>query len=76
MSHRQEREQQIMDVLSNNCQQSFNEYDLVKMIYTGLPEKLIKAAESNVNHHLQKLLKENKVRTINNRWQLKEGSIY
>jgi len=69
ISHRQQREQQIIDVLINNCKQSFSEYDLVRMIYLDLPEKLIKAAEGNVNHHLQKLLKEDKVRKTNSKWQ-------
>lgn len=70
ISHRLQREQQILDVLAKNQQQTFTEYELVTQIYKGLHERLIKAAEGNVNHHLQKLLKENKVTIRNNRWQI------
>lgn len=61
-----------MDVLLNNSSSTFDEEDLVKMIYDGLPEKLAKAAECNVNHHLVKLLKENRVKKENDKWQIKE----
>ncbi|XP_030752483.1 endoribonuclease LACTB2 isoform X1 [Sitophilus oryzae] len=71
LSHRQEREQQIVNVLNSNQTQSFSEYDLVTLIYKGLSSNLIKAAEGNVNHHLNKLLKEDKVKIVNNRWQFK-----
>ncbi|KAJ8966397.1 hypothetical protein NQ317_009629 [Molorchus minor] len=76
ISHRMEREHQIMDVLSNNRKQTFGEQDLVKLVYQDLPEKLIKAAESNVNHHLVKLLKEEKVKKHNNLWQYNETHPY
>lgn len=61
-----------MDVLLNNSSSTFAEEDLVKMIYDGLPEKLAKAAECNVNHHLVKLLRENRVKKENDKWQIKE----
>ncbi|KAJ8952503.1 hypothetical protein NQ318_003299 [Aromia moschata] len=76
INHRAEREQQIMDVLSNNRTQCFGEPDLVKMIYADLPEKLVKAAEANVNHHLVKLLKEEKVRKCDGLWQYNEPDTY
>ncbi|CAH0557559.1 unnamed protein product [Brassicogethes aeneus] len=69
IKHRMQREQQILDVLSNNRKSSFGENDLVKMIYTDINEKLIKAAENNVSHHLKKLEKEAKVVNDNNLWQ-------
>lgn len=72
IEHRMQREQQIMDVLSNNRKQAFGENDLVNMIYIDLNENLIKAAENNVNHHLKKLLKENRVVYKNNLWQYRE----
>ncbi|CAH1130260.1 unnamed protein product [Ceutorhynchus assimilis] len=75
LNHRLEREQQIMDILSNNCQRTFTGNDLVEMIYIGLPKQLFKAAECNVNHHLQKLLKEDKVVQVNGMWQFKEELI-
>lgn len=72
IAHRLEREKQIMDVLSNNPSRFFGENDLVRMIYADLPEKLVKAAEGNVNHHLRKLLKENRVIQKDNMWQFNE----
>ncbi|XP_019871229.1 beta-lactamase-like protein 2 homolog [Aethina tumida] len=72
IKHRLEREEQIMNVLSNNRKQSFGENDLVRMIYHDINEKLIPAAASNVNHHLNKLLKEEKVLKDNNLWQYNE----
>lgn len=76
ITHRMEREQQIIDVLSNNRDQSFAEPDLVKMIYVDIPEKLIKAAETNVNHHLVKLLKEQRVRKHDGVWQINNKNDY
>nr|XP_023025891.1 endoribonuclease LACTB2 [Leptinotarsa decemlineata]XP_023025892.1 endoribonuclease LACTB2 [Leptinotarsa decemlineata] len=72
INHRMEREQQIMDVLNQDKSQTFKENDLVQMIYTNLPEHLVKAAENNVNHHLVKLLKEKKVKKMNDKWQISE----
>lgn len=72
--HRNEREQQIMDILTNNRNQQFSEKDLVEMIYVDTPEKLLKAAEYNVNHHLMKLSKENRVTQFNNLWQINDAS--
>lgn len=73
MEHRSKREQQILEVLQNKPMISFNEEDIVKIIYIDTPERLLKAAASNVNHHLIKLLKENKVKqTKNGFWQHKD----
>ncbi|XP_060517774.1 beta-lactamase-like protein 2 homolog [Cylas formicarius] len=69
LSHRQQREDQIIEVLKKNIGKGFTENALVLAIYTGLSEKLVKAAEYNVNHHLQKLLKEGKVLQIGELWQ-------
>lgn len=71
INHRLQREQQIIEILSNNSSLGFSEEELVKIIYEDLPNKLVKAAESNVNHHLVKLLKENRVRREKDKWQLK-----
>lgn len=76
ITHRMEREQQIVDVLSNNRKQLFGEQDLVKMIYVDIPEKLVKAAEANVNHHLVKLLKEQRVRKLDGLWQINNQNDY
>lgn len=73
MAHRNQREQQILETLKLHMDKQMNEMDLVKMIYTETPEHLWAAAAYNVNHHLVKLTKENKIKCINsdgeNRWQ-------
>lgn len=61
-----------MEVLQNNPKTCFNEMDIVKIVYFDTPEKLLVAAAYNVNHHLVKLLKENKVKQISGLWQHKE----
>lgn len=73
INHRMQREQQIMAVLSNNSSLALSEEELVQIIYKDLPSKLAKAAESNVNHHLVKLFKENRVKKEKDKWQLKEA---
>nr|XP_034828647.1 beta-lactamase-like protein 2 homolog isoform X2 [Maniola hyperantus] len=74
IEHRNQREKQILDTLTqNNSDKQLNEMDLVKMIYTETPEHLWPAAAYNVNHHLTKLTKENKVKCVTvdgeSRWQ-------
>ncbi|KAG6444077.1 hypothetical protein O3G_MSEX003162 [Manduca sexta] len=73
IAHRNQREQQILEVLKNNVGKAFNEMDLVKIIYVETPEALWPAAAFNVNHHLSKLTKERKVKCVNiegeNKWQ-------
>lgn len=71
--HRNEREQQILNILINNRQKQFDEQELVRMIYKDTPQKLLKAAENNVNHHLIKLLKDNRVSQFNNLWQYNDS---
>ncbi|KAJ9585142.1 hypothetical protein L9F63_003061, partial [Diploptera punctata] len=60
IEHRNKREQQILDVLKKEGRK-MTEMDLVKIIYIETPEHLYGAAALNVNHHLTKLLKENKI---------------
>lgn len=73
ISHRNQREEQIFDTLKKNAEKQLNEMDLVKIIYTETPEHLWPAAAYNVNHHLTKLTKENKIKCIQiegeNKWQ-------
>ncbi|XP_076270096.1 endoribonuclease LACTB2 isoform X2 [Rhynchophorus ferrugineus] len=69
LNHRQERETQIMEILRCNERASFTEGELVDLIYQNLPKNLAKAAAMNVNHHLQKLLKEEKVKKLDSMWQ-------
>ncbi|XP_045472738.1 endoribonuclease LACTB2 [Harmonia axyridis] len=73
ISHRMERETQIMETLNNNRQKAFSESELVKIIYMDTPEKLHKAAEQTLKHHLQKLLQENKVVMEDNKWRLNDN---
>ncbi|XP_013200465.2 beta-lactamase-like protein 2 homolog [Amyelois transitella] len=73
IEHRNKREGQILEALKNNASKQLNEMDLVKIIYTETAEHLWPAAAYNVNHHLTKLTKENKVKCVKvddeNRWQ-------
>ncbi|XP_039765124.1 beta-lactamase-like protein 2 homolog [Pararge aegeria] len=73
IEHRNKREQQILDTLEKHAGKQLNEMDLVKIIYTETPEQLWPAAAYNVNHHLTKLTKENKVKCVavdgESRWQ-------
>lgn len=70
IDHRNQRENQILDVLETNRYNDFTEMDLVKLIYTDTSPKLYDAAAYNVNHHLVKLLKENKVQKVNGKWKI------
>lgn len=63
-----------MAVLLNHSSSAFSEDELVKIIYKDLPDKLAKAAASNINHHLLKLLKENRVRKEEDKWKCKKVS--
>lgn len=73
ISHRNQREEQILETLKNNSDKPLTEMDLVKIIYIETPEHLWSAAAYNVNHHLTKLAKENKIKQFSvdgeNRWQ-------
>jgi len=61
ISHRNQREQQILEVLNKKSGQHLSPMDIVKDVYVDTPENLHKAAEVNVSHHLSKLVKEEKV---------------
>ncbi|CAB3231411.1 unnamed protein product [Arctia plantaginis] len=62
IDHRNERENQILDTLKVHSDKQLNEMDLVTLIYKTVPEYLKNAAAYNVNHHLIKLTKENKIK--------------
>lgn len=70
IDHRLQREKQILNTLGNNFSESFTEMDLVKIIYTDVSPKMYEAAAFNVNHHLVKLLKENRVQKVNGKWKI------
>ncbi|XP_013181284.1 PREDICTED: beta-lactamase-like protein 2 homolog [Papilio xuthus] len=64
IAHRNLRENQILETLKENANKQLTEMDLVRIIYTETPEHLWPAAAYNVNHHLKKLTKENKLKEI------------
>lgn len=70
ISHRNQREAQIMAVFQQQPTSLFNEMDLVREIYKDTPEHLWKAAAYNVSHHLQKLHKEKRISHDGDRWKL------
>lgn len=78
IAHRNQREAQILETLKKNADKEMNEMDLVKIIYIDTPEQLWPAAAYNVNHHLTKLTKENKIKCIhyegNKRWQYHQNA--
>ncbi|XP_057328760.1 beta-lactamase-like protein 2 homolog [Microplitis mediator] len=70
IDHRNKRELQIVDFLNQNRDKWLSNMDIVAHLYKDTPKTLWPAAEINVFHHLQKLLKENRVRTKDGDWQL------
>eukprot|EP00048_Salpingoeca_helianthica_P000682 m.43301 g.43301 ORF g.43301 m.43301 type:complete len:293 (+) comp10760_c0_seq2:170-1048(+) len=59
ISHRTARETQIIEVLQRASGPLTIE-EIVTLVYPGLAENLIRGARNNVNHHLTKLVEENK----------------
>ncbi|XP_074096053.1 beta-lactamase-like protein 2 homolog [Cotesia typhae] len=70
IEHRNTRELQIIEFLNHNRDRWLSNMDIVANLYKDRPKNLWPAAGVNVAHHLQKLLKENKVRLKNDQWQL------
>ena len=69
IKHRLARETQILEALQSTGELGLGTMDIVRNIYKETPEKLWKAAEVNVKHHLEKLEKENKVFECDQRWK-------
>jgi glyoxylase-like metal-dependent hydrolase (beta-lactamase superfamily II) len=61
LSHRREREQQVLDALADGDRDAMT---MVKRIYVGYPETLHRAAEQSVTSHLKKLVRDGRVRRI------------
>lgn len=74
ISHRQEREDQIMDVLGQETRgdgkKGWQSMDMVKVIYKGYPENLYTPAEKGVLQVLEKLKKEGRVQEDEGEWFL------
>ncbi|XP_041360452.1 endoribonuclease LACTB2-like [Gigantopelta aegis] len=74
ITHRQEREKQITQFLTDRKTEAHAVMTIVKHIYVDVPEDLHKSAAKNVHQHLLKLKDEDIVECFDNKWKLREAS--
>ena len=68
IKHRMAREEQILACVKA-ASEGVTAMDIVQIVYKETPEKLWKAAQVNVGHHLEKLLEEKKVIRLGEIWK-------
>lgn len=69
LEHRQQRENEIITVLAES-QTLMNISEITAVLYMGIDEKLVRAAQNNVRKTLVKLLTESRVIQSNDKWSV------
>lgn len=70
IKHRLQRESQIVEVLTGSSDIPLTSMELVKIVYKETPVHLHPVAKVNLEHHLNKLVKDGKVEQIENKWKI------
>ncbi|KAF3934716.1 hypothetical protein ABW20_dc0106043 [Dactylellina cionopaga] len=73
ITHRQQREDQVMEVLKEHEGVAMTSMEIVKIIYKAYPENLYEAAERGILQVLGKLVKDGKAIKEDGKWKLKQG---